>query len=123
YQLERFDIFRDRFALISSESASTVDSRAEYNLEWRDGRAAIIPALRNQVSAYGVFVPPWATHSEHMLLKLKDSPWIAGEFVWTGFDYIGEPTPFDWPSAISYFGFIDLCGFPKDRFYLYQSQW
>ena len=60
---------------------------------------------------------------EHMLLKLKDSPWIAGEFVWTGFDYIGEPTPFKWPSRSSYFGIVDLCGFPKDRYYLYQSQW
>ena len=48
---------------------------------------------------------------------------MAGEFVWTGFDYIGEPTPFSWPSRSSYFGIVDLCGFPKDRYYLYQSQW
>ena len=54
---------------------------------------------------------------------MKNSPWVAGEFVWTGFDYIGEPTPYEWPSRSSYFGILDLCGFPKDRFYLYQSQW
>ena len=51
------------------------------------------------------------------------SPWVAGEFVWTGFDYIGEPTPFRWPSRSSYFGIIDLAGFPKDRYYFYQSVW
>ena len=56
-------------------------------------------------------------------MTLKNSPWVAGEFVWTGFDYLGEPTPYHWPSRSSYFGIIDLAGFPKDRFYLYQSQW
>ena len=56
-------------------------------------------------------------------MALKNSPWVAGEFVWTGFDYIGEPTPYQWPSRSSYFGILDLCGFPKDRYYLYQSQW
>jgi beta-galactosidase len=124
YNLERFDAFKDRYPLFSSESASTVSARGEYNLLWRgEGPAATCPAIANQVSAYDVFVPDWATHAEQMLLKLRESPWIAGEFVWTGFDYIGEPTPFAWPSVVSYFGFIDLCGFPKDRFYLYQSQW
>ena len=48
---------------------------------------------------------------------------MAGEFVWTGFDYIGEPTPYGWPSRSSYFGIVDLAGFPKDRYYLYQSVW
>jgi beta-galactosidase len=52
-----------------------------------------------------------------------EAPWVYGEFVWTGFDYIGEPTPFWWPSVISYFGIVDLCGFPKDRYYLYKSIW
>jgi beta-galactosidase len=54
---------------------------------------------------------------------VKNAPWTAGEFVWTGFDYIGEPTPYGWPSRSSCFGIIDLAGFPKDRYYLYQSQW
>ena len=57
------------------------------------------------------------------LRAVKSAPWVAGEFVWTGFDYIGEPAPFPWPSVSSYFGMVDLCGFPKDRYYLYQSQW
>jgi beta-galactosidase len=54
---------------------------------------------------------------------MKNNPYIAGEFVWTGFDYIGEPTPYGWPARSSYFGIVDLCGFPKDRYYLYQSRW
>jgi beta-galactosidase len=54
-----------------------------------------------------------------------DYPWVIGEFVWTGFDYLGEPTPFDeyWPSRSSYFGICDLAGLPKDRYYLYRSKW
>lgn len=56
-------------------------------------------------------------------MALDDAPWVAGEFVWTGFDYIGEPTPFPLPAVSSYFGIVDLCGFPKDRYYLYQSRW
>ena len=54
---------------------------------------------------------------------MRDAPWIGGEFVWTGVDYIGEPTPFAWPNRSSSFGIVDLAGFAKDRFYLYQSQW
>jgi beta-galactosidase len=123
YHLEDFDIYRDWYPLVSSESASTTGSRGEYNLRRRDGEVGIVPARGHQASAYDVYVTPWANQAEHMLWKLEQSPWIAGEFVWTGFDYIGEPTPFDWPSVLSYFGFIDLCGFPKDRFYLYQSRW
>ncbi len=54
-----------------------------------------------------------------------DKPWVIGEFVWTGFDYLGEPTPYDesWPSRSSYFGICDLAGLPKDRYYLYRSRW
>ena len=48
---------------------------------------------------------------------------MAGEFVWTGFDYLGEPTPYGWPSRSSYFGIVDLAGFPKDRYYFYHSAW
>jgi beta-galactosidase len=67
--------------------------------------------------------PGWANSAEDDLLALKHNPWVAGEFVWTGFDYIGEPTPYAWPSRSSYFGIVDLAGFPKDRYYLYKSQW
>ncbi len=54
---------------------------------------------------------------------MRQYPWISGQYVWTGFDYIGEPTPYGWPARSSYFGIIDLAGFPKDVYYLYQSEW
>ena len=75
------------------------------------------------MSDYDLVVPSWATQAERSLSTVKADPWVAGEFVWTGFDYIGEPTPYTWPSRSSYFGIVDLCGFPKDRYYLYRSQW
>jgi beta-galactosidase len=61
--------------------------------------------------------------SQQQISAIKNAPWVAGEFVWTGFDYIGEPTPYGWPARSSYFGIMDLCGFPKDRYYLYRSAW
>ena len=79
--------------------------------------------MNNQCTSYDVTSPGWGNTAESTLKTVKSAPWIAGEFVWTGFDYIGEPTPFSWPSVSSYFGIVDLCGFPKDRYYLYQSQW
>lgn len=54
---------------------------------------------------------------------MKHTPYCAGQFIWTGFDYIGEPTPFNFPARSSYFGIIDLAGFPKDCYYMYQSEW
>jgi beta-galactosidase len=69
--------------------------------------------------------PRWATSPDREFVAQDSFRFIAGEFVWTGFDYLGEPTPFnvEWPSRSSYFGIIDLCGIPKDRYYLYQSKW
>ena len=77
----------------------------------------------NQCVSYDLDRPHWGCTAEASLLAIRSAPWIAGEFVWTGFDYIGEPNPYDWPSRSSYFGIIDLAGFAKDRYYLYQSQW
>lgn len=65
---------------------------------------------------------PWGSTNEETLLLMKRYPWISGQYVWTGFDYIGEPTPYGWPARSSYFGIIDLAGFPKDVYYLYQSE-
>ena len=65
---------------------------------------------------------PWGNTNEENLLLMRRYPWICGQFVWTGFDYIGEPTPYGWPARSSYFGIIDLAGFPKDVFYLYKSE-
>ena len=67
--------------------------------------------------------PGWGYTGERGLLAMRQAPWVAGEFVWTGFDYIGEPTPYGWPSRSSYFGIVDLCGFPKDRYFMYRSCW
>ena len=57
------------------------------------------------------------------MLLIKKNDFISGQYVWTGFDYIGEPTPYGWPARSSYFGIVDLAGFPKDVYYLYQSEW
>jgi len=82
-----------------------------------------------------VISPPWAYCPDVEFAYQEKLPQVLGEFVWTGFDYLGEPTPFfwkgddidlsapDWPARSSYFGMVDLAGFPKDRYYLYQSQW
>ena len=116
--------FHGELPMIGSETSSQVDSRGEYGLRLdAQGAVQVAPRLQNQVSCYDLTRPPWASSGETDLLALKNAPWVAGEFVWTGFDYIGEPTPFRWPSRSSYFGLLDLCGFPKDRYYLYKSQW
>ena len=66
---------------------------------------------------------PWGSHHEENLIFLNSQPFVAGQYIWTGFDYIGEPTPYGWPARSSYFGIVDLAGFPKDIYYLYQSEW
>ena len=89
-----------------------------------DGQVTINPKPAPfQVSSYDQWLPGWATDAQQEELALQKAPWMSGEFVWTGFDYLGEPTPYGWPSRSSYFGIVDLCGFPKDRYYLYKSVW
>jgi beta-galactosidase len=114
----------DQRKRIGSETSSALSSRGEYNLlPGKDGKLEIKKQLNNQCTSYELLNPGWGHTATTSLCAIKDHPAIAGEFVWTGFDYIGEPTPFGWPSRSSYFGIVDLCGFPKDRYYLYQSQW
>jgi beta-galactosidase len=79
-------------------------------------------ANSSQVSAYELYSPSWAASPDKVFEQQDRHPYVAGEFVWTGWDYIGEPTPYD-SSRSSYFGIIDLAGFKKDRFYLYQARW
>jgi beta-galactosidase len=74
-------------------------------------------------SAYDNVCTPWGSHHEENLIFLNRQPFVAGQYIWTGFDYIGEPTPYGWPARSSYFGIVDLAGFPKDIYYLYQSEW
>jgi beta-galactosidase len=123
YNIWAYKKYKGKRKLIASETASAVSTRGEYNLVLEQGEPVMEPQLNSQCSSYDVCKPDWGSHAEDSLKALKNSPWVAGEFVWTGFDYIGEPTPYEWPSCISYFGITDLCGFPKDRYYIYQSQW
>ncbi len=77
------------------------------------------------ISDYGLTAPFWAYYPEYELAAQQDNPENLGEFIWTGFDYIGEPTPFysEWPSRSSYFGVVDLAGLPKNRYYCYRAVW
>ena len=74
-------------------------------------------------SSYENCYVPWGNTHEESLKLVRDNDFISGQYVWTGFDYIGEPTPYGWPARSSYFGIVDLAGFPKDVYYLYQSEW
>ena len=74
-------------------------------------------------SAYDNVRTPWGSHHEDNLIFLNSQPFVAGQYIWTGFDYIGEPTPYGWPARSSYFGIVDLAGFPKNVYYLYRSEW
>jgi beta-galactosidase len=117
YQLPLYGTFKGKAKLYGSETASAVSSRGEYNLVLINDSVKIKNQLNNQITSYD------DNTAQSYLKAIKNSPWFAGEFVWTGFDYIGEPSPFPWPSVSSYFGIVDRCGFPKDRYYLYQSRW
>lgn len=77
----------------------------------------------NTVSAYDHVSTPWGSTQEETWRLIKKHDYLSGLFIWTGFDYIGEPTPYTWPSRSSYFGIVDLAGFPKDSYYMYQSEW
>ena len=149
--------------LVGSETSSTVSSRGEYffpvpaelktkNVRTEKGASTNASLSDFQVSSYDCFVPAWATTPDMEWRGQEENPFVAGEFIWTGFDYLGEPTPFNAdvsnllnystpeekarakeeldrlgkirvPSRSSYFGIVDLAGFRKDRFYLYQSHW
>ncbi len=77
----------------------------------------------NTVSSYDHVRAPWGSTHEETWKIIKKHDFLSGMFIWTGFDYIGEPTPYTWPSRSSYFGIVDLAGFPKDVYYMYQSEW
>ncbi len=114
--------------VLGSETASTVSSRGEYTFPVAAGDGAVAGAgsgqdvMNRHMSSYDLYFPPWATSPDKEFAAQDRYPFVAGEFVWTGWDYLGEPTPFD-ASRSSYFGIIDLAGFKKDRFYIYQARW
>jgi beta-galactosidase len=121
------ETYPDKF-MLGSETASTLSSRGFYTFpvagafgaraSSRDGEE---PG-KHQVSSYDMYHADWSYIPDKEFASLDRYPYTAGEFVWTGWDYLGEPTPFD-SSRSSYFGIIDLAGFKKDRFYLYQARW
>lgn len=100
--------------ILGSETGSTVSTRGEYI---RDDARHIVPAYDREH-------PWWASTAEEWWTIAAERPYIAGGFIWTGFDYRGEPTPFNrWPSVASYFGAMDSCGFPKDNYWFYRAWW
>ena len=123
--------------LLGSETASTVSSRGVYKFpvvvtdnsqyaSWSpnyDPKA--IKKADGQCSSYDTEYCSWSNLPDDDWVWQDDKDWVIGEFVWTGYDYLGEPTPYDeyWPSRSSYFGICDLAGLPKDRYYLYRSRW
>lgn len=124
YNIGAYRQYQGKYNLIGSETASALSTRDKYGLKvGADGKVQIQREFDHQVTSYDLVAPGWGYIAETDLLALRRSPWVAGEFVWTGFDYIGEPTPYRWPSRSSYFGIVDLAGFPKDRYYFYRSVW
>jgi beta-galactosidase len=150
FEYKQFHTTNPAQPLFGSETASTISSRGEYFFPVtsnQDGGKADF-----QMSSYDIYAPPWATTPDTEFRGQDKNPSVAGEFVWTGFDYLGEPWPYNsdlsyllnftdpvskarlkkelnatgkigMPSRSSYFGILDLAGFPKDRYYLYQSRW
>lgn len=114
--------------LLGSETVSALMTRGYYK---NPSDSIIIAPKRWDIpyedpsfacSAYDNEHVPWGTTHENSLRRMKDDR-VMGQFIWTGFDYIGEPTPYGWPARSSYFGIVDLAGFPKDVYYMYQSEW
>ena len=119
---DAYDVLPQQIVL-GSETASTVSSRGVYKFPVE--RKAMAMYDDHQSSSYDLEYCDWSNLPEDDWLWHDDKPWCIGEFVWTGFDYLGEPTPYysNWPSHSSLFGIVDLAGLPKDRFYLYRSHW
>lgn len=100
--------------IIGTENASAFNTRGIYRYP--------LVAAREEKKAEDFYCSAYDVTSEVPLIILKTRPYVSGMFAWTGFDYIGEPTPYTWPARSSQFGIVDLCGFPKDTYYLYKSQ-
>ena len=107
--------------LYGSETSSEVGTRGVYTATKFDNYQG--DPARGFVSAYDINAVPWGQTAEEGWQTIADRPFVAGGYVWTGFDYKGEPTPFGWPDINSNFGIMDQCGFPKDAYYYYQSVW
>ena len=111
--------------LLGSETASTVSSRGVYKFPVEVRANDNNPYADGQCSSYDTEYCSWSNLPDDDWKMQDDYSWVIGEFVWTGYDYLGEPTPYDtyWPSRSSYFGICDLAGLPKDRYYMYRARW
>ncbi len=136
YNYHEFDYagFHDRYPgkkFIATETTSGLETRGHYDMPSDSVR--VWPARwdkpftdgnpDNTVSAYDNVRPAWGSTHEATWKVMKKYDFLSGFFIWTGFDYLGEPTPYTWPSRSSFFGIVDLAGFPKDVYYMYQSEW
>jgi len=115
---------------LAAETTSALETRGYYDTadtirRWpRDGKTKFTEGNKDwAASAYDNVSAYWGSTHEETLKEAKKYDHVSGIFVWTGFDYLGEPLPYPWPARSSYFGIVDLAGFPKDSYYLYQSEW
>jgi beta-galactosidase len=127
----QYPLFHAKFPdkmILSTESASAFSSRGVYLFPVHPSNSSIVRDGRGgdshsqQVSGYELYAVDFGASADKVFAQLDRNPYVAGEFVWTGFDYLGEPTPY-YGARSSYSGIVDLAGFPKDRYYLYQSRW
>jgi beta-galactosidase len=127
YWQDRYEKLHQEFPgikLLSTESAAVLSTRGEYHFPveriYRNYKHESL-----QISSYDLINTGFGALPDVEFKLQEDLPYMIGEFVWSGFDYHGEPDPYEdmWPAHSSYFGIVDMCGFPKDRYYLYQSQW
>jgi len=134
YNHEKWKDFHQTYPgkrLIATETVSALQTRGHYDMPSDSARVWPLawdkPLLTGNsdfsCSAYDNCYAPWGSSHEQTLRDFENNPSVSGMFVWTGFDYLGEPTPYLWPARSSYFGIIDLAGFPKDVYYLYKSVW
>ena len=127
YKPHHYKRFHEKYPdkiFYGAETASCISTRGEYKLPVE----IEVPAPTREdmtVSDFGLSAPNWATYADRELVEQIDDEFSLGEFVWTGFDYLGEPTPYytEWPARSSQFGIVDTAGLPKSRFYEYKSMW
>lgn len=130
-QLSNFPLDFPGKKFIGTETTSALETRGHYDMPSDSVRVWPLAWDKiflegnpdNSVSAYDNVRTPWGSTHEEAWKTMKKHNFLSGMFIWTGFDYIGEPTPYVWPSRSSYFGIVDLAGFPKDVYYMYKSEW
>jgi beta-galactosidase len=126
YNLGSIDHYRSAHSnanFIGTETASTVTTRGIYTNDTTKGYVAAYDFITTKKSKDFPNPVNWGETAEQWWSFYAARPWLSGGFAWTGFDYRGEPTPYEWPCINSHFGIMDMCGFPKDNFYYYQSWW